>query len=114
MAVSRGYNNFTNSAADNSITQNVSTFLESLVEDADNQHADVNITNQMNEVSKNEKEYQELLKAQKDLQKKRTDIDNKLADIQNKITTKSDNISRKKISLEEARVNRANMLNQQK
>lgn len=114
MAVSRGYNNFTNSAADSSIAQNVSTFLESLVMDANNQYADVGITTQMNEINKDEKDYQNLLEEQKDLQKEKADIDNKLTDVQNRINRRSDSLSRKKTGLEEARVKRGNMLNLKK
>ncbi|MGZ5191104.1 MAG: hypothetical protein ACXWCZ_08770 [Flavisolibacter sp.] len=52
MSVSTGYNNFTNNAMDSSITQNVKTFLESLVKEADAHSADVGISNQIKDINK--------------------------------------------------------------
>ncbi len=60
MAVSKGYNNFTNAGADSVLTEKIMTFLNSFVKDADNHFADLDISQQMSDVNKSEKEYQQL------------------------------------------------------
>jgi len=107
MAVSRGYNNFTNGAADSSITENVKTFLESFVNDANKYSADVVIGNQMEEVNKDEKNYQRLLEEQKDLQKKKSNIESRLAEIQNELNAKKEIIDKKKSEVEDAKAKRS-------
>jgi hypothetical protein len=106
MAVSRGYDNFTNSTADTAITQNVKTFLESFIKDANDRFADVGISNQLTDITKEEKRYQNLLDEQKDLQKKKTSIDNRLSEIQNELSQKRDNIDKKKSGMEDAKAKR--------
>ncbi len=78
MAVSRGYNNSSNSAADSAITQNVKAFLVSLVKDANDRSVDVGISNRINDVNKDQKAYQKLLDEQSDLTKKKAKIDTRL------------------------------------
>ena len=107
MAVSRGYDNFTN-VADSTITQNVKTFLESLVMDADNQSADIGIKNQIKGVADDEKKYTRLLVEQRDLQKQKSVIDNRLVEIQNELNIRSEEINKKKSGVEDAKVKRAN------
>jgi len=107
MAVSRGYDNFTN-VADSTITQNVKTFLESLVMDADNQSADIGIKNQIKDVADDEKKYTRLLVEQRDLQKQKSVIDNRLVEIQNELNIRSEEINKKKSGVEDAKVKRAN------
>jgi len=109
MAVSRGYNNFTNTTVDSNITQNVKTFLESFVKDAATYSADVGIKNQINDVIKDEKKYQRLLEEQRDLQKKKLNIDNRLAEIQNELSVREDGINKKKSGVEDAKVKRSNI-----
>lgn len=109
MAVSKGYNNFTNSMTDSSITQNVKTFLQSFLMDARNYSADIGITNQVNDIGKDEKNYQQLLDEQGDLQKKRSAIDNRLLEIQNDLYIKKENIDKKKITLRDAKVKRGKL-----
>jgi hypothetical protein len=111
MAVSRGYNNFTNGAADSSITQNVKTFLESFIQDANNHSADMGITNQLNDISKDEKNYQNLLDEQTDLQKKRSNIDNRLSAIQTELNTRKEELDKKKVSVKDAKTKRSNIVN---
>jgi hypothetical protein len=111
MAVSRGYNNFTNGAADSSITQNVKTFLESFIQDANNHSADMGITNQLNDISKDEKNYQNLLDEQTDLQKKRSNIDNRLSAIQAELNTRKEDLDKKKVSVKDAKTKRSNIVN---
>ncbi len=106
MAVSRGYNNFTSSGADSSITQKVKTFLQSFVMDADNHSADLGITSQLDDISKNEKKYQQLLDEQADLKKKKSTIDSRLLEIQNNLTLEKENIDKKKTTLQDARYKR--------
>jgi len=107
MAVSRGYDNFTN-VADSAITQNVKTFLESLVMDADNQSADIGIKNQIKGVADDEKKYARLLVEQRDLQKQKSVIDNRLLEIQSELQVRSEEINKKKSGVEDSKVKRAN------
>jgi len=109
MAVSRGYNNFTNGAADSLITQNVKNFLESFVKDAATHSADVGITNQVDAVAKDEKAYQKLLDEQRDLQKKKLKIDNRLVAIQNELVILQAGLDKKKSGVEDSRTKRSNM-----
>ncbi len=112
MAVSRGYDNFTNNVADSAITQNVKIFLESLVKDANTQSADIGIKNQIKGVISDEKEYVRLLEEQKDLQKKKSVIDNRLVEIQNELNLRADEINKKKSGVEDAKVKRGNIKGQ--
>jgi hypothetical protein len=50
-------------------------FLQSLVKDAATFLANIGITNQLNDVSQDEKAYQKLLDEQSDLQKKKSGIE---------------------------------------
>lgn len=109
MAVSRGYNNYTNSRSDSSINQNVKTFLESFILDANNHSSDLGITSQMNDITKGEKDYQQLLDDQSDLQKKRTAIDNKLLEIQNTLLLKREDLDKRKIALQGAKDKRSKL-----
>lgn len=109
MAVSRGYNNYTNSKSDSGINQNVKTFLESFILDANNHSSDLGITTQMNELTKGEKDYQQLLDDQSDLQKKRTAIDNKLTELQNTLLLKREDLDKKKIALQGAKDKRSKL-----
>ena len=109
MAVSRGYDNFTNTTVDSNITQNVKTFLEAFVKDAATYSADVGIKNQIKDVIKDEKNYQRLLEEQRDLQKKKLNIDNRLAEIQNELSVREDGINKKKSGVEDAKVKRSNI-----
>ena len=112
MAVSRGYDNFTNNVADSAITQNVKIFLESLVKDADTQSADVGIKNQIKGVISDEKDYMRLLDEQKDLQKKKSVIDNRLVEIQNELNLRAEEINKKKSGVEDAKIKRGNIKGQ--
>src|SRR6185436_1281089 len=109
MAVSRGYDNFTNNVSDSAINQNVKIFLESLVKDANNQSADVGIKNQIKGVVNDEKEYVRLLDEQKDLQKKKSIIDNRLVEIQNELNLRAEEINKKKTGVEDAKTKRGNI-----
>lgn len=112
MAVSRGYNNFTNTTVDSNITQNVKIFLGSLVKDAASHSTDVDISKQVTDVNNDEKSYQRLLDEQLDLQKKKSNIENRLVEIQNEINVKAEGLKKKKIGVEEARAKRINANNQ--
>jgi NhaP-type Na+/H+ and K+/H+ antiporter len=109
MAVSRGYNNFANSMADSSITQNVKKFLQSFIMDAQHHSADIGITSQVNDISKDEKKYRQLLDEQADLQKKRSAIDSRLLEIQNDLYLQKENIDKKKVTLGDAKVKRGKL-----
>jgi hypothetical protein len=106
MAVSRGYNNFTNDSVDSTITQNVKTFLESFTKDANMHSADVSLGGKIDEVAKEEKLYQKLLDEQQDLQKKKMNIENRLTAIQAELGIKLDNINKKKTGVEDAKAKR--------
>ena len=107
MAVSRGYNNFTNGGADSIITENTIAFLNSFVKDADNHFADLDISNQMNDVNKSEKEYQHLLDEQRDLEKKKSSIETRLAEIQNELATRKTEMDKRKSAVEESKNKRS-------
>jgi peptidoglycan hydrolase CwlO-like protein len=107
MAVSKGYNNFTNSEADSLITQNTIAFLNSFVKDADNHFADLDISNQMTDVNKSEKQYQHLLDEQRDLEKKKSAIDTRLTEIQNELATRKTDMDKKKSAVEESKIKRS-------
>jgi hypothetical protein len=112
MAVSRGYNNFTNSGADSIITQNVKTFLVSFVKDANDRSADLGISNQINDVNKDQKAIQKLLDEQHDLQKKKTNIETRLTEIQNELDQKTIEINKKKSGLDDAKAKRSATITQ--
>ena len=112
MAVSRGYDNFVNGTIDSTITQNVKTFLQSLIMDANTQSADVVINNQLNEVEKEEKAYQRLLDEQKDLQKKKSNIESRLNEIENDLKVKREVIEKKKSEVEDAKAKKSNLSSQ--
>jgi hypothetical protein len=109
MAVSRGYNNFTNSGTDSVITQNIKTFLESFIKNADERSADVGISNQINDINKDEKAYQKLLNEQTDLQNKKLKMENRLSEIQTELNTRQENLIKKKADMEDAKTKRASM-----
>lgn len=106
MAVSKGYNNFTSSGADSLITQHTIAFLNSFVKDADNHFADLDISSQMNDVKKSEKEYQQLLNEQSDLEKKKASIDSRLTEIQNELTLRKTDIDKRKTAVEASKAKR--------
>ena len=108
MAVSKGYNNFTNSAADSVITQNTIAFLNSFVKDADNHFADVNITGQIGDVNKSEKDYQKLLDEQRNLEKQKSAIDSRLGVILVELASLKTEMDKKKITVEDSKIKRAN------
>jgi len=108
MAVSKGYNNFTNADTDSTITQNVEAFLNSFVKDADNHFADVGISNQMKDETKSEKGYQKLLQEQKDLQQKKNKIDNRLVEIQQELDIRKANLDKIRAGVLDAKASRGN------
>jgi hypothetical protein len=107
MAVSRGYNNFTNSLVDSTITQNVKTFLESFTKDAASHYADTDISNQLSDINKDDKIYQNLLDEQHDLQKKKSTIDSRLIAIEQELGTRKEMINKKKAAVNDARMKRS-------
>ncbi len=113
MAVSRGYNNFTNNAADSGITQNVKNFLQSFVKDANYYSADVGISTMINDLNKDEKAYQKLLDEQRDLQKKKSNIESRLTEIQNELNVRQEAINKKKTGVDDAKAKRGSISGQQ-
>jgi hypothetical protein len=107
MAVSRGYNNFTSGGTDSVITANTIAFLNSFVKDADNHFADQDISNQVSDVNKYEKEYQHLLDEQKDLEKKKSAIDTRLAEIINELATRKTEMDKKRSAVEDSKTKRS-------
>lgn len=109
MAVSRGYNNFTHSASDSLLTENVKLFLQSFTVDASNHAGDIDVANQLDDIKKEEKNYQELIDEQADLQKKKSAIDTRLLDIQNSLNLKRETIDKKKLDVEKAKSKNAKL-----
>lgn len=112
MAVARQYAMSANTAADSLVTQNVKTFLQSLEKDAAHHFADVQISEQINDLGKDEKAYQRLLDEQRDLEKKRSGIESRLTVIQNELAAREKAIGKKKLEVEDAKVKRVNLNNQ--
>jgi len=112
MAVSKGYDHFTNKQEDSSITENVVAFLNSFVQDADNHFADVDITKQVSSQNKSENDYQKLLSEQADLQKKKSKIDSRLLAIQTQIDAQKMDLDKKKTDIEDSKVKRSADKNQ--
>lgn len=106
MAVSKGYNNFTSAGTDSVLTENVITFLNSFVKDADNHFADLDISHQISDVNKSEKKYQQLVDEQTDLEKKKAAIDVRLAAIANELSSRRTDIDNKKIAVEDSKTRR--------
>lgn len=108
MAVARGYNGLNTSPADSIITVNIKKYLEAFVNDANAYSVDLGISNQLNDVTKDEKAYQRLLDEQGDLMKKQADIQSRLSDVQRQLKIKEDELNKKKSDLEVARAKRIN------
>jgi peptidoglycan hydrolase CwlO-like protein len=109
MAVSKGYDNFANGTTDSLLIANIKTFLESFIKDADYHSADIGIGAQQEEVTKDEKAYQQLVNEQQELQKKVRTMEGRIQEIQNELTAKRDSIDKKKAMLELAKGKRNNI-----
>lgn len=107
MAVSKGYNNFTSSISDSSITQNVKNFLQSFILDAKNHSDDIGISNQLSDIDQDEKKYQQLLDEQATVLKKKAALDNRLLEIQNDLNLRRGDIDKKKVALQDAKTKRS-------
>jgi NhaP-type Na+/H+ and K+/H+ antiporter len=107
MAVSKGYNNFTSSTSDSSITQNVKNFLQSFILDAKNHSDDIGISNQSTDIDQDEKKYQQLLDEQTSVLKKKAALDNRLVEIQNDLNLRRGEIDKKKVALQDAKTKRS-------
>jgi len=106
IAVSKGYNNFASTSRDSVLIENVIVFLNSLAKDADNHSADVDITSQITDMNKLEKEYQRLSDEQSDLETKKIAIQTRLNAINSELSSKRLDIDKKKIAVEELRTKR--------
>lgn len=111
MAVGRENNRFNPEPGDSSIRENVKIFLQSLIKDADYHSADIDISNQINDLNKYEKTYQQLLDEQRSLQKKKSTIERRLVEIGNELTIKEEQINKKKTGVEDAKVKRGSIAN---
>jgi hypothetical protein len=109
LAVSKGYDNFTGGGSDNTITENVKTFLNSFVNDVNIYLSDVLIAAQMKEVETAQKEYERSLSDQKDLQKKKSDDENNITDKDKEINEKKADLDRKKEALEDLKRKRGGL-----
>lgn len=107
MAVSRGNNSIADDEADRAVTENVKTFLQSFVKDANNRSTDVGISNQIHDVNKDQKAYQKLLDEQHDLRKKKSSIESRLAEIQNELDQRTVELDKKKSGVEDAKARRS-------
>lgn len=106
MAVSKGYNNFTDAGSDSVLTENLTAFLNSFVKDADNHFQDLDIGRQVSTVNKSEKEYQQLVDEQTSLEKKKAAIDVRLAEIANELNSRRTDIDNKKTAVEASKTKR--------
>lgn len=111
MAASKGYDNFA-SPEDTAITNNIIVFLNNFTTDANYRSVDVDLTEQNNNIAKQEKAYQKLLDDQKDTEKKKSDAEVKLVQLQNDIVAKQKEIDKLKADLEDMKIKRSN-INQQ-
>lgn len=106
MAVSRGYNNFTNQADDSLITENVKTFLVNFSQQAGNYASDLAIANQIKTVEKDERALQQLKNERTELQGKKAMIDNRLAEIERELIAKEATIEQQQNEIKSAKVKR--------
>lgn len=106
MAVSRGYDNFSNNTSDSLLIENVKSFLESFVQDADNQFADEQISGKISDLKKERKSYELLLKKQIKLQEEKRNIENQLAAVQGEIDAKKTLLENQQINLNDAKDDR--------
>jgi hypothetical protein len=111
MAVGRENNRFTTGPGDSIMTDNVKIFLQSLIKDADYHSADIDISNQIDDLNKQEKTYQQLLDEQRSLQKKKSTIERRLVEIGNELTVKEEQINKKKSGVEDAKIKRGSIAN---
>jgi hypothetical protein len=111
LAVSKGYNNFTSASTDSVLTENVKSFLNSFVKDANNQFADVGISNQIKGENKSEMDYQKLLDEKLDLEKKRAKIDQRLEEIRNQLVSQKLDVDKKKADVDDSKVQRSSANN---
>jgi hypothetical protein len=106
MAVSKGYDNFTSATSDSMVTENVKRFLNSFVKDANYFSAEIEISTKMEEITKAESAYQNLIDDLKDLESKKTDIEGRIIDKQKEINEKKSEIDRRKVELDELKTKR--------
>lgn len=108
MAASKGYDNFT-SPEDTGITNNIVVFLNNFIADAKYRSVDVDLTEQKNNIEKEEKNYQKLLDEQKDTEKKKSEAEVKLLQLQNELTAKQLVIDKLKSDLETLKAKRTSV-----
>ena len=108
MAVSRGYDNFIEGTSDSLITERIKNFLNSFVQDADNEFSDVQISSQVKDLKKERKSYERLLKDQKKLERQKNKIEKQLEAIQNKTDVARNSLDTQKSDLEDAEEDREN------
>lgn len=106
IAVSRGYNNFTNQADDSIITENVKTFLVNFSQQAGNYASDLAIADQIRTVEKEERALQQLKNERSELQGKKAMIDNRLAEIERELIAKETTIEQQQNEIKSAKVKR--------
>lgn len=106
MAVSKGYDNFTNSQSDSMMTERVKSFLNSFVKDVKSFSMELMITAQTDEINSAEKEYERLLSDQKDLIKKKADIESSIIEKEKEVREKKEDLEQKKQALEELKIQR--------
>ncbi|MBA3648836.1 MAG: hypothetical protein H0W62_09865 [Chitinophagales bacterium] len=109
MAVSKGYNNFTNSEGDSMITEHIKTFLNSFVKDASAFSADLNVASQLDEVNSLQKDYDNLMDDLKALEAKKADIESSIANKTKDIQAKKEDLDQKKQALEDLKTKRAGL-----
>lgn len=107
MAVSKGYDNFTNTVSDNLIIENIKAFLNSFVRDANYFSAEIEISAKIEEIAKAQSAYESLLSDQKDLESKKADIESRLVEKQKEINEKKSEVEYKKSELDELKNKRA-------
>ncbi|NML22573.1 hypothetical protein HHL16_16950 [Pseudoflavitalea sp. G-6-1-2] len=103
MAVARKYNNFSPGGYDSSLTKHVKLFLQSFLADLNDRSTDTDISGMMDDISKEEKFFQQLLDNQAELQKKRLLLDDQLLEIQNNLYLKKEMIDKKKVAVQLAK-----------
>jgi hypothetical protein len=108
MTASKGYDNFT-SPEDTGITNNIIVFLNSFTTDANYRSVDVDLTEQKENIAKEEKKYQKMLEDQKDMEKKKNDTEAKLVQMQIDITAKQAEIEKMKLDMTDLKTKRTNI-----
>ena len=109
ITVSKGDNIFIKQVEDKVVFDNLKTFLNSLIPEADKYSADDDIANKQKDLDKEKKKYENLLDDKKDLEKQKVKLENRLQELAKDIDGKKTEIYNLENSLNDLKANRLKM-----